>query len=73
MRGIESGNMKLNPNDYLNAQNTEAFADDSRIQTPVLLDKLKERESRVLQWDSSTIKNNKVQKKTKALDKKQKV
>jgi len=70
---IESGNMKLNPNDYLNAQNTEAFADDSRIQTPVLLDKLKERESRVLQWDSSTIKNNKVQKKTKALDKKQKV
>jgi len=73
LRGIESGNMKLNPNDYLNAQNTEAFADDNRIQTPVLLDRLKERKSRVSQRDSPTIKNNKVQKKTKALDKKQKV
>ena len=70
---IESGSMKLNPNDYLNAQNTEAFADDSRIQTPVLLDRHKERESRVSRWDSPTTKNNKVQKKTKALDKKQKV
>ena len=66
---IESGNMKLNPNNYLNAQNTEAFAYDSRIQTPVLLDKIKKGKPRVSQWDSSTIKNNKVQKKTKALDK----
>jgi len=70
---IESGNMKLNPNDYLNAQNTEAFADDNRIQTPVLLDKLEKGKPKVSQWDFSTIKNNKVQKKTKALDKKQKV
>jgi len=66
---IESGNMKLNPNNYLNAQNTEAFAYDSRIQTPVLLDKLKERKPKVSRWDYPTIKNNKVQKKTKALDK----
>ena len=70
---IESGSMKLNPNDYLNAQNTEAFADDSRIQTPILLDRLKERKPRVSQRDSSTTENNKVQKKAKALDKKQKV
>ena len=59
----------MNPNDYLNAQNTEAFAYDNRIQTPVLLDKLKERKPKVSRWDYSTIKNNKVQKKTKALDK----
>ena len=65
--------IEFNSNDYLNAQNTEAFAYDSRIQTPVLLDKLKERKPRVSQRDSSTIKNNKVQKKAKALDKKQKV
>ena len=70
---IESGNMKLNPNNYLNAQNTEAFAYDSRIQTPVLLDKIKKGKPRVLQRDSSTTEDNKVQKKTKALDKKQKV
>ena len=70
---IESGSMKLNPNNYLNAQNTEAFADDSRIQTPVLLDRLKERKSRVSRWDSPPVKNSKVQKKAKALDKKQKV
>ena len=70
---IESGSMKLNPNDYLNAQNTKAFADDNRIQTPVLLDRLKERKPTVSQRDSPTIKNNKVQKKAKALDKKQKV
>ena len=70
---IESGSMKLNPNNYLNAQNTEAFAYDNRIQTPVLLDRLKERKPRVSRWDSPTTKNNKVQKKTKALDKKQKV
>ena len=70
---IESGSMKLNPNNYLNAQNTEAFADDSRIQTPVLLDRHKERKPKVSQWDSLPIKNNKVQKKAKALDKKQKV
>ena len=66
---IESGNMKLNPNDYLNAQNTEAFADDNRIQTSILLGKIKKGKPRVLQWDSATIKDNKVQKKTKALDK----
>ena len=66
---IESGNMKLNPNDYLNAQNTEAFTYGNRIQTPVLLDKLKERKPKVSRWDYPTIKNNKVQKKTKALDK----
>ena len=70
---IESGSMKLNPNNYLNAQNTEAFADDSRVQTPVLLDRHKERKPRVSQRDSPTIKNNKAQKKAKALDKKQKV
>ena len=67
---IESGNMKLNPNDYLNAQNTEAFADDNIIQTPVLLDKLEKGKPRVSQRDSPTIKDNKVQKKAKALDKK---
>ena len=70
---IESGSMKLNPNNYLNAQNTEAFAYDSRIQTPVLLDRHKERESRVSRWDSPPVKNSKVQKKAKELDKKQKV
>jgi len=70
---IESGSMKLNPNNYLNAQNTEAFAYDNRIQTPVLLDRLKERKSRVSRWDSPPVKNSKVQKKAKALDKKQKV
>ena len=59
----------MNPNNYLNAQNTEAFAYDSRIQTSVLLGKIKKGKPRVSQWDSSTIKNNKVQKKTKALDK----
>ena len=63
----------MNSNDYLNAQNTEAFADDSRIQTPVLLGRHKERESRVSRWDSPPVKNSKVQKKAKALDKKQKV
>ena len=63
----------MNPNNYLNAQNTEAFAYDSRIQTPVLLDKTKKGKPKVSQWDSSTIEDNKVQKKTKALDKKQKV
>ncbi len=61
--------MKLNPNDYLNAQNTEAFAYDNRIQAPVLLDKIKKGKPRVSQWDSSTSEDNKVQKKTKALDK----
>ena len=70
---IESGNMKLNPNDYLNAQNSDRFVNDYRIQTPVLLGKIKKGKPRVSQWDSSTIKNNKVQKKAKALDKKQKV
>ena len=63
----------MNSNDYLNAQNTEAFAYDNRIQTPVLLGRLKERKSRVSQWDSPPVKNSKVQKKAKALDKKQKV
>ena len=63
----------MNSNNYLNAQNTEAFAYDNRIQTPVLLDKLKERKPKVPRWDSSTIEDNKVQKKTKSLDKKQKV
>ena len=66
---IESGNMELNPNDYLNAQNTEAFAYGLGIQTPVLLDKTKKGKPRVPRWDYPTIKNNKVQKKTKALDK----
>ena len=61
--------MKLNPNDYLNAQNTEAFAYDNRIQAPVLLGKIKKGKPRVSQWDSSTSEDNKVQKKTKALDK----
>ena len=59
----------MNPNNYLNAQNTEAFAYDSRIQTPVLLDKTKKGKPKVSRWDYTTIKNNKVQKKTKALDK----
>ena len=63
----------MNPNNYLNAQNTEAFAYDSRIQTPVLLDKTKKGKPKVSRWDYPTIKNNKVQKKTKTLDKKQKV
>ena len=71
--GIESGNMKLNPNDYLNAQNSDRFVNDYRIQAPVLLGKIKKGKPRVLQWDSSTIEDNKVQKKAKALDKKQKV
>ena len=66
---IESGNMKLNPNDYLNAQNSDRFVNDNRIQTPVLLGKIKKGKPRVSQWDYPTIKNNKVQKKTKALDK----
>jgi len=66
---IESGNMKLNPNDYLNAQNSDRFVNEYRIQTPVLLGKIKKGKPRVSQRDSSTIKNNKVQKKTKALDK----
>ena len=70
---IESGNMKLNPNDYLNAQNSDRFVNDYRIQTPVLLGKIKKGKPRVSQWDSSTVEYNKVQKKTKALDKKQKV
>ena len=65
--------MKLNPNDYLKAQNSDRFINDCRIQTPVLLDKIKKRKPKVSQWDSSTIEDNKVQKKTKALDKKQKV
>ena len=70
---IESGSMKLNPNDYLNAQNSDRFVNDNRVQTPVLLDRFKERKPRVSQWDSSTIEDNKVQKKAKALDKNQKV
>ena len=61
--------IEYNSNDYLNAQNTEAFAYGSRIQTPVLLDKLKERKPKVSRWDYSTTNNNKIQKKTKALDK----
>ena len=69
MKGIESGSMKLNPNDYLNAQNSDRFVNDNRIQTPVLLDKIKTGKPKVSRWDYTTIKNNKVQKKTKALDK----
>ena len=59
----------MNPNNYLNAQNTEAFADDNRIQTSLLLGKIKERKPRVSQWDSAASEDNKVQKKTRALDK----
>ena len=59
----------MNSNNYLNAQNTEAFVNDSRIQAPVLLGKIKKGKPRVSQWDSSTSEDNKVQKKTKALDK----
>ena len=70
---IESGSMKLNPNDYLNAQNFDRFVNDNRIQTPVLLDKTKKGKPRVLQRDSSITEDNKAQKKAKALDKKQKV
>ena len=61
--------IEFNSNDYLNAQNTEAFADDNRIQTSILLGKIKKGKPRVSQRDSSTIEDNKVQKKTKALDK----
>ena len=69
MKGIESGSMKLNPNDYLNAQNSDRFVNDNRIQTPVLLDKIKTGKPKVSRWDYPTTNNNKIQKKTKALDK----
>ena len=69
LKDIESGRMKLNPNDYLNAQNSERFVNGLGIQTPVLLDKIKTGKPKVSRWDYTTIKNNKVQKKTKALDK----
>ena len=59
----------MNPNDYLNAQNSDRFVNDNRIQAPVLLGKIKKGKPRVSQWDSSTSEDNKVQKKTKALDK----
>jgi len=59
----------MNPNDYLNAQNSDRFVNEYRIQTPVLLGKIKKGKPRVSRWDYPTIKNNKVQKKTKALDK----
>ena len=59
-------------NNYLNAQNTEAFTDDNRIKTPLLLDKIKKGEPRVPQWDTPTVKNNKGQKKIKTLDTKKK-
>ena len=61
--------IEFNSNNYLNAQNTEAFAYGLGIQTPVLLDKIKTGKPKVSRWDYSTIKNNKIQKKTKALDK----
>ena len=59
----------MNPNDYLNAQNSDRFVNDNRIQTSILLGKIKKGKPTVSQWDSSTIKNSKAQKKTKALDK----
>ena len=59
----------MNSNNYLNAQNSDRFVNDYRIQAPVLLGKIKKGKPRVSQWDYPTIKNNKVQKKTKALDK----